>query len=392
LESTPQTQALGGIVAYQYDAGGRVTSKGGLSVEYYSYDNADRLVNVTEGGFLYPMDLTYDALGRLRHKNYSNGDPTVTFDYDSYPDATFCTAAGATAIGNMTHMTDAAGEEWSCFDARRRVTNQRRRIDGVNYDVATQYNASNQTTRVIYPDGDTVTYAIAPQGNLKDVSTIMPGDPWSYWIVKGATLSPTGRPASLPLGQVQQVSTTYTYDFRMRVKSIRTGASQQDQTFTYDNAGNVKTVVDNSDPWGTESITYGYDQLNRLISASGYRTQSPTASYTYDAIGNLRTKQEGPFNITLNYPASGPSSVRPHAVSSTTGTSTLTLGYDANGNLATQGSSTYGFDAENRLTVLGGPTSYTYDGHGNACSRDSASNRATGTSGCTTTRHGSTAR
>jgi RHS repeat-associated protein len=59
--------------------------------------------------------------------------------------------------------------------------------------------------------------------------------------------------------------------------------------------------------------------------------------------------------------------VRPHAVSSTTGSQSLALTYDANGNLSTQGAAIYAFDAENRLKTRDDASSgysYTYDGNG----------------------------
>ncbi len=60
----------------------------------------------------------------------------------------------------------------------------------------------------------------------------------------------------------------------------------------------------------------------------------------------------------------------PHAVTSTTGTAALALTYDANGNLATQGTATYTYDAENRLTArsvtapVAGTETSTYDAGG----------------------------
>ncbi len=60
---------------------------------------------------------------------------------------------------------------------------------------------------------------------------------------------------------------------------------------------------------------FTYDALDRVISATvtGALTGTYNHSYTYNAIGNL-TSTSRLGNYT--YPASGPTSVRPHAVTS----------------------------------------------------------------------------
>ncbi|MGH3849308.1 MAG: RHS repeat domain-containing protein, partial [Pseudonocardiaceae bacterium] len=92
---------------------------------------------------------------------------------------------------------------------------------------------------------------------------------------------------------------------------------------------------------GLIAETFIYDALNRLTSAqvSG-QTQK---TYGYDDIGNLSCKSDVGSGVTCTgtttnytYPASGASSVRPHAVSSITGTvygvANPAFTYDGNGN------------------------------------------------------------
>jgi len=86
-------------------------------------------------------------------------------------------------------------------------------------------------------------------------------------------------------------------------------------------------------------------------------------TYSYNQIGNMTNNGSG----TLTYPASGPNSVRPHAVTSW---GSNTYGYDANGNQIkrtfSDSTSTLTYDAENRYdgdgnrvkSVLGGVTTY----------------------------------
>jgi RHS repeat-associated protein len=161
------------------------------------------------------------------------------------------------------------------------------------------------------------------------------------------------------------------YGYRSRMANVTTG-TVRNMTLTYDDAGNVRGQTDNTTG---DAVSYTYDSLNRLKGATGF-SGGTTAAYSYSTIDNLLTKQEGSSSLTLTYPATG--QPRPHAVTATTGTTgtqTLSLGYDANGNLVTQGASTYTFDAENRLktrTVTGGTASYTYDGTGTLLKRTNA--------------------
>jgi YD repeat-containing protein len=120
-----------------------------------------------------------------------------------------------------------------------------------------------------------------------------------------------------------------------------------------------------------QSQSFGYDPLDRLVSASamgGSAGQGQyTESYTYNAIGNLMSKG----GVTYTYPASGPTSVRPHAVTGTSNGGAFS--YNANGNMTSRrdktGDPTYTqtWDYDNRLisvTGNGQTTTYTYDGNG----------------------------
>lgn len=116
-----------------------------------------------------------------------------------------------------------------------------------------------------------------------------------------------------------------------------------------------------------ERVNYGYDALNRLISATpDAGANGFTQSYQYNAIGNLTYRSDVG---TYTYPASGPTSVRPHAATSIGANYSYT--YDANGNMATRFENgvtyTHTWDAENRPKAISGgghTVTYTYDADG----------------------------
>jgi hypothetical protein len=76
--------------------------------------------------------------------------------------------------------------------------------------------------------------------------------------------------------------------------------------------------------------TFTYDVLNRVTSATVSQNIAPVKSFAFDVIGNLLSKSDVG---TYTYPASGANAVRPHAVTSISGsTINTTFAHDPNGN------------------------------------------------------------
>src|SRR5206468_2119156 len=99
---------------------------------------------------------------------------------------------------------------------------------------------------------------------------------------------------------------------------------------------------------------FAYDNLNRLLSASG--PGLVTRSFDYNAIGNMIYKSDVG---TYTYSASG--SVRPHAVSSVSGSVSATYTYDSNGNLTSGAGRSLAYMSFNMpATISGSAATYTY--------------------------------
>jgi RHS repeat-associated protein len=109
---------------------------------------------------------------------------------------------------------------------------------------------------------------------------------------------------------------------------------------------------------GIDNFAYTYDRLYRLTGVT--RPDGPR-SYTYDPAGNRLTKTAGP---TTAYTYDRADRML------TAGSSSVTV--NANGNITSRGSDTFGFNQANRLTtaaVAGSSESYTYDGDGTRFTR-----------------------
>jgi RHS repeat-associated protein len=122
----------------------------------------------------------------------------------------------------------------------------------------------------------------------------------------------TGIDLPAPLGDE-----SYGYDALGRVMSATDGKSNQ-TTYTYDKLDRLKSV---SDPVGLISYTYddagnltlrqvgsaqrsfGYDDLNRVISQSGPSNPGDAVSYTYDLAGNLERVTSGADTVAYEYDA-----------------------------------------------------------------------------------------
>jgi len=156
-------------------------------------------------------------------------------------------------------------------------------------------------------------------------------------------------------GQITKISygngvvTQNFYNSMFRLTRIYTvdpqGAALQDLSYSYDSAGNIKSIAD---AVHSADQTFKYDHLNRLTQAVAPESYG-TKNYAYNEIGNIMAK-DGRTYIYGEGPAG------PHAVTRVEGGSSPTMmyTYDANGSMLTKqeqgGSLTeYRYDIENRL-------------------------------------------
>jgi RHS repeat-associated protein len=163
-----------------------------------------------------------------------------------------------------------------------------------------------------------------------------------------------------------QVST-----FRLQsLQTTKSSTTMQNLEYAYDNVGNVQSITDFLT--AANSQTFTYDDLNRLL--TGNSTAYGTITYTYNEIGNMMSNSRVSTTTGYTYPASGPNSVRPHAVT-TAGPNSYT--YDANGNMLTGAGRTFdAYDFENRptsITVGGTTTTFAYDGDGGRVKKQTGS-------------------
>lgn len=179
---------------------------------------------------------------------------------------------------------DASGVTQYYYDELGRTVKTIKTVDATDYTTETTYDALGRTKSVTYPDNETVNYTYDTGGNLASIS----GGTTTYASYSG--YNALGQNSNITYGN--GVTTAYTYETNTsRLSSITTNETTQGDllslSYTYDNADNITSMVDNVDAAYTQSFTY--DDLDRLTSAQS--TAYGSLSYAYDTIGNITSKR-----------------------------------------------------------------------------------------------------
>ena len=226
------------------------------------------------------------------------------------------------------------------------------------------YDALDRLAQVTYADGSTITYGWDAGNALRQITDSQSGTiTRTYDLLDRLTEETTpqgsisytddaaGRRTSMAVAG--QPAVTYGYDNANRLLTITQGSNVV--TVTYDAAGR-RTNVTLPNGVVTE---YTYDAASR-VTGLAYRkdtTTLGTLSYTYDAAGN-RVGVGGTWARTALPPALDSASYDAANRPLTFGGQVL--GSDLNGNLLSDGTSGYTWDARNRLTGITGPSTATF--------------------------------
>lgn len=340
---TASTNRLGQVTMYEYDAVGRLyrtiypdgtsttnyfdlasqsvasTDARGLS-SFYGYDAAGRSIAVTNalgqvsrsfydaaGNLTQTIDALgrtntfyYDALNRRTNTLFADGTSQST-TYDALgrriaeiDAAGIATYFGYDALGRLTSVTNAHGDVTRYeYDE---LGQQIRQIDANEHATLFEYDSLGRRIRRTLPGGQFETYAYAITGLLTNrtdfngYTTTFLYDVMNrltHKVPDSRRYEPTASFAYNTLGlRTNMVDasgvTSYRYDNRNRL--VEKATPQGTLFYAYDANGSV-TNIRSSNVNGV-SLSYGYDELNRLSEVVDPHTGR--TSYTYDNVGNLR--------------------------------------------------------------------------------------------------------
>jgi RHS repeat-associated protein len=398
LFSAPQ------VTLYKYDAAGRLTQVvQGLQTRSFAYDGLGRLTSRTtpeagtenlyftnsSGGLCagsgkalcrrtdargITTTYTYDSLSRLTGKSYSNGQGSVTLQYDQG-------GAGAFALTRLTTVTDPSGSETYTYDQVGRVTQVQKTIGTTTFPIGYQYDPGNYLTQITYPSGRVVQQSLDNIGRLQTVSSS-----GTNYVSVPSTNGYNAAGQILTFTYGNGVAANFSYSpLRQQLQSLSyTSGSNTlfslNYYYQYDatnciggnsaNDGQIACVSDAVD--SGRNVAYGYDALARLTTASTKGSSGYAAwgmSEGFDRYGNRLNQSQtagSPPTNSLTFattpappanPPGGAYTNRPDGFS-----------FDASGNMLNDGNNNLSFNAENCLITAAnsgsGTSTYTCDAHG----------------------------
>ena len=301
-------------VKYGYDPVGQV-----LTVQHpngretkYAYDLLGRklMVNHPDAG---ETDMTYDAAGNLLTKLTAElkksisakGYISYTYDFERlhevlYPENLFNRVtytygkAGDkyNRAGRLALIEDASGGEAYYYGKQGEVVKTVRTVMASVADIRTYvygatYDSWNRVQTMTYPDGEVVTYHYNAAGQVERLTSNKQGR--QSVIVDRIGYDKEGHTVYTKLGNGTE--TTYTYDRqreRLQVMNLTAdGQTVMENRYQYDAVDNILGITNAANPTsltklnkaklgGRSSHTYEYDELNRLVHASG---KAKRASY-----------------------------------------------------------------------------------------------------------------
>jgi RHS repeat-associated protein len=338
---------MGNAWSNSYDSLGRrtVSTDPDLGTWSYGYDDAGRLLTQIDAKSQQTA-FSYDRLGRVLTKTSGVGLPNAEVVANTYDE----TRSGFFNVGQLTTAANDNAVATSDYDAGGRLTKEQRTVDSVAYTTSTAYDPGGRITAKSFPNSSSSgAYGYNAAGQLITLAGAITGTTYN---AEGAVLT---------IGYANGVTTTYTYSpsrsWLNSVSTVKGATTIQSYTYTRDFAGRI-TGIDGDR--ANEDWSYGYDNLDRLLSASNTGTPALSRSFTYDLGGKLTSNSSVG---TYAYPTQGSSAFQPHAVSTA---GTWSFSYDLNGNQTSRLTSgvadrTIAYDNDNRPTsVTLGSATVTY--------------------------------
>jgi RHS repeat-associated protein len=385
---------------FVYDSLKRLTSANNpeSGTVSYQYDNNGNLTQKTDARNVVTSFAPYDALNRPTTKSYSDGTPTITYNYDIATNGKGRSASVSSSVSTYGY---------SGYDALGRALGGTEMIGAQSYSTSYSYDLAGRVKTMTYPSGHSITNTFDNAGRLSTFTGNL-GDGTARTYSTGLTYSSFGGMTREQYGTMTALYNKAFYNARGQMFDRR--VSSVNDTWDW-NRGRLIWYYSNNHVWGGSGTdnngnliyeetwvpppnatldqaqylfqdTYTYDSLNRLnrvdessldIANNGSWQSQFAQVYDYDRYGNR----------TINQTTTWGAVPKPN-FSVITATNQLTapvgysMQYDQVGNLTTDtytGQGTRTYDAENRIVsaqggINGTTQNYAYDANGNRVKRN----------------------
>jgi RHS repeat-associated protein len=364
--------------SFDYDGYGRLhvrtTPEQGATT--YAYNSDDTLQSMT------------DARGAVSSYVYNNRHLVTNINYTvtGTVAATPNVSLSYDAAGNRTSMTDGLGSASYGYDSLSRMTSETRTFTGVgSYSLYYGYNYANELTDMSNSWGVWVGYQYDSNGRLNRINAANVPDNVTT-LGYGMTYRAFGAVKSMTFGDHQSLSTSY--DNRMRPASWNV-SNVLGFSYTYNGGSTVggnnqvsyaRNLSSNGGRDSTLDRSYEYDQVGALVFAhSGAEARAAfgidgqqwgtsdgpySHEYDYDKHGNMTRR----FGWGGDVQGGGPNGGETDFVYSYPKNQRTDLAYDLAGNVTSDASQWYTYDATGQqatANALGGyQLQQFYDGNG----------------------------
>jgi RHS repeat-associated protein len=346
LDAVTEAKDFKGVATtYARDAQGNATSEASADTGPAStqYDALGLPSQITEA-LGQATTITRDALGRPTGLVFADGK-TTTLRYD----------LSANSKGYLSEIVDRSGTTEYTRDGFGRVILKKQTLaNGSVQQVSYSYNANGTLASIGYPNnGGLLTHSYDATGRLMGLS--LNGTP----LITGIAWNPLGQPIAWTWAFASPaLAASRSYDTAGRMTAT------EFSSYVYDAAGRITSLTQNlyaprdTDPThstiASSNVTWtvGYNAVGRL---TGFNATGSTAGFGYDANGNRAssTRVLGTQSTSRSYTVGASSNRLAGFTQSINGASStsVTYGYNANGDLVSDGLRSYTYDAEGRLAA-----------------------------------------
>jgi RHS repeat-associated protein len=296
----------------------------------------------------------YDPLNRVQSVTFSDGTPTLAYNY-GVPGAASNTGGRLASVQQKLSNGTIVSSDGYQYDVMGRETQCSKTIAGNLFNIGYAYNADGSLQKITYPSGRTVNITEDDIGRLAQIASN------GSTVLSAITYNVANEVLNATYGN--SMVAQYTYNDRLQLSALtygNAGNTAMNLAYNYGagpNNGQILGITDNLTP--SQSTSYSYDELGRLKTAQTNDLTSANTwklKYGYDRYGNRleQVPQAGTAAMPLSETPVDPTTNR-----------VTTLQDDNAGNVVNDGLHSYAFNILNQMTTVDGrPTLFSYDADG----------------------------